>query len=236
MNSTVLLRKLRVGRDVLRQRGVAGVSRELLRKLVRVTEQRVDRLDLVDRPAVDLDDPANAWLSCHLATPEDLVRLFADWRDPDVEYQRHHRVCHELGFQRVVLGVDRATGRVAHFQIALLPEDREHVWRVLRSPAHRRYFGPHDAWQGWVYTFTDFRQRGASVLVTEWLARYCLERGVTTLYSRRGATNTASMRMADRLGYTPVARVYHVQFLNQHGNRGLSLVRPLRKSQQDRAR
>jgi L-amino acid N-acyltransferase YncA len=123
--------------------------------------------------------------------------------------------------------MDDATDRVAHFQFLLTNEDRTRIKQVLPWSIFRNCLGPDAAWQEWVYTFSDCRNRGYSVLATEHVIRYCRDHGIAFLYSRRGTMNLASVRMADRIGYAQIAQVYHVQVLWQSQERGWHLIRKI---------
>jgi hypothetical protein len=155
-----------------------------------------------------------------------MERLFADWRDSREELDRHRRVYVDLGFRRCFLVFDDSTNKVAHLQFLLDHGDRERIKEVLHGPIYRRYLGPDAAWQDWVYTFSDYRRRSVSLMATARVIEYCRDRGIKELYSQRGAGNDPSVRMADRLGYVRVARVYHVQILGQSGAAGYYIVRP----------
>lgn len=221
-----LLRKARVGWSLVRgnrYREVLGIAAG---KVARVVEHRIDRLDL---RTARLPDPGAdaARFRCHLAAPAEMEALFAGWRDSREEYERHRRVFFDMGFRRCFLLSDPTTGQVGHFQFLLTYEDRDRIERLLPRPVFQPYLSPDSAWQEWIYTFTDSRNRGLSIAAAAHVVRYCLEHGITTLYSRRGARNYASIGMADRIGYVPIARAYQVQFLGQEGSGGLYWVRPV---------
>jgi len=221
-----LARKAGVGWSLLRNGQFSSFLQLATSKVVRIEEYRVDRIDfssyrLEVRPEDGLDR-----LRCELATRAQMERLFADWRDSREELDRHHRVYFGLGFHRCFLVFDDSANRVAHLQFLLDYSDRERIKEVLPWPIYRRYLGPDAAWQEWVYTFSDYRRRGVSLLATARVIEYCQDHGIKMLYSRRGASNHASVRMADRLGYVRVARVYHVQMLGQSGAEGYYLIRP----------
>jgi hypothetical protein len=230
MSPRTLVRKARTGLALLRDGGLRPVVRVLAGKLLRVNEFRVDRLDLEPLPlALAAATGAAERFACAPATPEQMEALFAEWRDSAAERERHRRVYETFGFRRCFLLSEPGTDRVLHFQFLLTEEDRPAIERFLPRAIFRPRLRPDAAWQEWLYTFEDARGRNLTLLATVHVARYCLDRGITTLYSRRGVRNQASVRTADRIGYTVIARAYELRFRGQAGSSGQCWIRPFRR-------
>ncbi len=225
MSAARFAKKVGVGWSLIRNGEFSSFARAATSKLVRIDEQRIDRIDLSTHRLDVGPDPGAECLRCELATQDQMERLFAEWRDSQEEYDRHYRVYFDLGFRRCFLCFDDSTNRVAHFQFLLDYGDRELIKKRLPWPVYRRYIAPDAAWQEWVYTFSDYRRKGVSLVATAHVAEYCRDHGINVLYSRRGAANRASVGMADRIGYVRIAIVYHVQTLRQSGTEGYYFIR-----------
>ena len=226
VNPANIARKVRVGWSLMRKGEFSSLLCAATSKLVRIEKHHIDRIDLSSYRLKVRPEDRNRWLRCEMATEAQMERLFTDWRDSAEERDRHYRVYFDLGFRRCFLFIDDSTNKVAHFQFLLDYSDGERIKQVLPWPIYRRYIGPDAAWQEWVYTFSDYRRKGVSLLAASHIIDYCSDHGVKVLYSRRGALNQASVRMADRLGYVRIARVYHMQVLRQSGTQGYYLVQP----------
>ena len=210
MPSSGLSKKCATALAVLKRGGVRALVRELARKFVTVTPYRLDLLRLDRMPATEpLVYDAERY-EIRFATHDDLRGLFASWRDPAEPLVSHRRVFEAWGFDRCVLVIDRKHGRVAHFHFLVTAEDAAKAKKWLPWNVYRRFWGPDAGWQEWVYTFLDSRKQGLSVAAFDYLLAYCRQAGIVRIYSRRGAGNTPSVKMADRSGYLKIGALYEV--------------------------
>ena len=198
---------------------------EALHPWVRVMELRFDALDVASY--VPRGRGIRVPLAMKVATRSSVEALFESWPDSREEYERHHEVYYDYGFETWLIFHHIETGEPAHFQVLITHDDIPKVKRVLPWKLYDQIVDPHCAQRGWVYTFEKFRRMGVSLAATDLLVEYCRGRGIGRVFGHRGFVNAASLRMADRTGFVPFARVHQIQLGRQRGHQGFYFRRPL---------
>ncbi len=225
---SALLRKARTARRLL----VSGEFREFMRSLCYLFFRhfcyRVDFIDVSRFIPVPVTGTEN--YDFVRVSKGTMSKIFSEWPDSDEELLRHRQVYEEYGFENCFILVERDSSRVACLQFLLMFDDVIRGKRHLAWPMYEQFSSVVTAWQQWIYVFYDFRRKNLSVDATNRLVHLCRELGVERLYSSRGMTNHASLGMADKIGFKPIALSHHFQFFGQTGVRGLHILLQLRNS------
>jgi GNAT superfamily N-acetyltransferase len=169
-------------------------------------------------------------LECKLASDADMQRVFDHWPDSKEEYDRHYEVYYHWGFKRCFLFYHCDTGEVVHFSFLLMYEDRPKIMEFLPWKRYKVLDCESCVHHDWAYTFEKYRQLGILTQAMDFVIEFCRENGIKWLYAGRGISNTPSVRYADKVGYVPIAFVYHLQFLRQKKQSGLYIVKHLPKN------
>ena len=205
-----------------------GKFREIIQtatgKVVRVIKYRLDKID-------DVDDykfnrfPKTIPLRTEIATPAQIQYLFKNWPDSREEYERHFQVYFEWGFKTCLLTYCSDTNEAAHFQFIIRYEDYPNVKKFLPRIPYNLLVSKSYAFREWSYTFEKYRRLGITGQAMDFTIKFCQSMGIKTLFSHRGIGNIASMKMADKLGFIPIATIYHFQFFNQKKHSGYYYIK-----------
>jgi len=164
-----------------------------------------------------------------LASEADMKRLFDEWPDSREEYVRHYEVYFQWGFERCFLIFNSGTGEVVNFRFLLMNEDLPKIREHLPLKAYRDLTSKSCAHHNWSYTFEKWRRLGIQTHSMDFVIEFCRGNGIKWLYSQRGYGNTPSIRYADKVGFIPIAVIYHVQFLGQKKHSGLYIVKKIHR-------
>jgi GNAT superfamily N-acetyltransferase len=193
---------------------------------VRIEKYRMDLLDVASYMSRRF--LAKMPIKCKMACEADMRKLFHEWRDSREEYDRHHEVYYKWGFKRCLLTCNSDTEEVVNFQFLLTTEDLANVRKYLPWSTYKDLTSKACAHHNWTYTFERHRRLGIQTQAVDFAVEFCRENGIKWLHSQRGFTNEASIRYADRVGFLPMATIYHVQFLWQQKHSGLYIVKKMR--------
>lgn len=219
----IIGRKLKTFSTLVKEGRVREVLQTTTGYLVRLMRYRLDELDIDSYTLGRFK--AKIPLECRIASSTDMQLLFEHWPDSQEEYERHYEVYYRWGFKTCFLFFHRDTGEVAHFQFLLRYEDRSKIQQFLPTKRYKFLSSSACAYQEWLYTFEKYRRLGISLQATDYLIKFCRDNGIKKLFSHRGMSNVPSVRMADKIGFVPIASIYHIQFLHQKKHSGLYVLK-----------
>jgi GNAT superfamily N-acetyltransferase len=222
MAVSIVRKKLRTLRRVFAESGMGGVARAVLHPFVRVNNYLLNRLDVESYELGRFPSAIN--LQFAMATPELVKRIAADWTDREVGPDRYVQVYFEYGFRNLLVFLDAESGVPIHFHFVILQEDCERARKVLPWKIYHYLEEPDCAFKEWSYTFEHYRRLGASQRAMDHTITFCRERGVKWMYSHRGTTNIASVRLGEKEGFETVAIVRQLQFFRQARDEGFFFV------------
>jgi GNAT superfamily N-acetyltransferase len=220
---TNILKKMKTAFILVTKGNFREILSAMSNRIVRIGMHRIDKLNIYSytQPTISRKTPP---LKYKIATEEDMKQLFANWPDSEEERIRHHEVYFQYGFKRCFLFFNDKDN-VVHFQFLITADDMPIIRKVLPVKLYTFLVNNSCASQEWIYTFEKYRRKNISILAMDGIIEYCKQHGITTIFSRRGITNIASVHMADRQGYVQIATAYQFQFFKQHRHQGFYFIK-----------
>jgi RimJ/RimL family protein N-acetyltransferase len=209
---------------------VSEIFRSSARHLLRVERHHFAELDLTTFAPGRFK--ARIPLDYRLASAEDMDSLFESWPDSREEYERHHEVYHTWGLRNCFLFSHKLTGEIVHFQFLLTSEDLPNMKRFLPMQIYGALKSTQDAFVEWTYTFQKYRWRGIAIEAMERVLGYCRENGIRKVFSHMSETNTDSVKLCQRIGFSHTATFYQLRFPRQNKHAGIYFKRKLKPTEQ----